>query len=39
MAAETIIDILEHPDETYARHIILPVELVIRESCGAINGK
>ncbi len=38
MAAETIIDILEHPDEVYARHIVLPVELVIRESCGAING-
>lgn len=38
MAAGTIIDILEHPDEAYARHIILPVELVIRESCGAING-
>jgi LacI family transcriptional regulator len=38
MAAETLIDILEHPDESYARHIILPVELVIRESCGAITG-
>ncbi len=39
MAVETIIDILEHPDEIYARHIILPVELVIRRSCGAMNGR
>ena len=38
MAVETIIDILEHPDEIYARHIILPVELVIRRSCGMMNG-
>ena len=38
MAAETMIDILEHPDEAYARHLILPVQLVIRESCGTING-
>lgn len=37
MAAETIIDMLEHPEEGYARHIILPVELVIRESCGALT--
>ena len=38
LAAETLIDILDHPDEIYARHIILPVELVIRETCGALNG-
>lgn len=38
LAAETIIDILEHPDEVYARHIILPVELVIRETCGAMHS-
>ncbi|MCU0485710.1 MAG: LacI family transcriptional regulator [Anaerolineales bacterium] len=37
LAAETLMDILEHPDEAYARHIILPVELIIRETCGAIH--
>ena len=35
MAAETLVDIIEHP-ESQPRHIILPAELVIRGTCGAI---
>lgn len=35
MAAEMLIDIIDHPD-TQPRRILLPTELVIRASCGAI---
>jgi LacI family transcriptional regulator len=33
-AAETLIDMLDHPDAT-PRRIILPTEIAVRESCGA----
>jgi LacI family transcriptional regulator len=36
MAAQTLIDIIEHPGEAPVRRILLPTELVIRKSCGAI---
>jgi LacI family transcriptional regulator len=36
VAAETLIDIIEHP-ESQPRHIILSTELVIRTSCGTIS--
>jgi len=35
-AAETLIDRLQNPDQP-PQHIVLPTELVIRSSCGAIN--
>jgi len=31
---ETLVDIIQHP-ESQPRHVILPTELVIRETCGA----
>ncbi len=34
LAAETIIDLIEHPD-SQLRRVVLPVELVVRASCGA----
>jgi DNA-binding LacI/PurR family transcriptional regulator len=34
VAAETLIDMIEHSDAT-PRRIILPTEIVIRESCGS----
>jgi LacI family transcriptional regulator len=37
MAAQTLIDVIEHPAEPLARRILLPTELVIRRSCGAIQ--
>jgi LacI family transcriptional regulator len=37
LAVETLIDIVQNSDE-HKRHIIVPVELVIRESCGAIHA-
>jgi LacI family transcriptional regulator len=36
LAAETLIDIIDHP-ETQPRRILLPTELVIRASCGAVR--
>jgi DNA-binding LacI/PurR family transcriptional regulator len=35
IAAETLIDLIEHPD-SQPRRILLPTELVIRQSCGAL---
>ena len=34
LAAETLIDLIEHPDSR-PRRVVLPVELVVRASCGA----
>ena len=34
LAAETLIDLIEHPDSR-PRRVVLPVELVVRVSCGA----
>jgi LacI family transcriptional regulator len=34
LAAETLLDLLDNP-ATGPRRIVLPVELVVRESCGA----
>jgi LacI family transcriptional regulator len=34
VAAETLIDLISHPD-THPRRIILPTEMVIRRSCGS----
>ncbi len=36
VAAETLIDMMEHPDPS-PRRVILPTELVIRASCGSAN--
>lgn len=36
IAADTLIDLIENPSDR-PQHIILPTELVIRESCGAIH--
>jgi LacI family transcriptional regulator, galactose operon repressor len=36
VAARTLIDMIDHPSATH-HHIILPTELVIRESCGSPN--
>jgi DNA-binding LacI/PurR family transcriptional regulator len=36
LAVNTLIDIIQNPNE-HKRHIILPTELVIRESCGALQ--
>jgi LacI family transcriptional regulator len=36
LAVNTLIDIIQNPGE-HKRHIILPVELVIRESCGTLS--
>ncbi|MBS4062606.1 MAG: LacI family DNA-binding transcriptional regulator [Bacteroidetes bacterium] len=35
LAVNTLIDIIQNPGE-HKRHIILPIELVIRESCGTL---
>ncbi len=35
IAAETLIDLIEHPDSR-PRRILLPTEFVIRQSCGAL---
>ena len=37
LAVNTLIDIIQNPGE-HKRHIILPIELVIRESCGALQA-
>jgi len=37
LATETLIDIIQHPD-SQPRRLILPTELVVRSSCGAIPG-
>jgi LacI family transcriptional regulator len=37
LAVETLIDIIKNPG-SHKRHIVLPVELVIRESCGALRA-
>jgi LacI family transcriptional regulator len=37
LAVDTLIDIIQNPG-AHKRHIILPVELVIRESCGALRA-
>jgi LacI family transcriptional regulator len=34
VAVDTLIDIIEHRD-TFPRRIVLPTQLIIRESCGA----
>lgn len=34
IAAETLVDIIQHPNGQ-PRHIVLPIELVIRETCGS----
>jgi LacI family transcriptional regulator len=36
LAVDTLIDIIRNPG-AHKRHIVLPVELVIRESCGALQ--
>jgi LacI family transcriptional regulator len=36
IAAQTLIDMIDHPN-TVHHHIILPTELVIRSSCGALR--
>ncbi|MGC9399487.1 MAG: LacI family DNA-binding transcriptional regulator [Anaerolineae bacterium] len=35
-AVDILIDLVEHPDSD-SQHVILPTELVIRESCGALQ--
>jgi LacI family transcriptional regulator len=35
-AAQLLIDLVEHPDQSQPNHIILPVDLVLRETCGSI---
>jgi len=37
LAVENLIDIIQNPG-AHKRHIVIPVELVIRESCGALQG-
>jgi LacI family transcriptional regulator len=37
LAVDNLIDILQNPG-MHKRHIVIPVELVIRESCGALQG-
>jgi DNA-binding LacI/PurR family transcriptional regulator len=37
LAAETLIDLIERPSPV-PRRIVMPTELVIRESCGAGLG-
>lgn len=37
IAAETLIDLVEHPQQP-PRRILLPTELVIRQSCGALTS-
>ncbi len=37
LAVNTLIDIIQNPAES-KRHIVVPVELVIRESCGALSA-
>lgn len=37
LAAETLIDMIEHEGDSYTRRILLPTELIIRKSCGAIS--
>ena len=36
-AAQTLIDMVQHPEDQLARRILLPTELVIRKSCGALQ--
>lgn len=36
LAANTLIDMLKNPEQP-TQHIVLPTELIIRSSCGAIN--
>lgn len=36
LAVDALIDIIHNPG-THKRHVILPIELVIRESCGALK--
>jgi hypothetical protein len=36
LAVDTLIDIIQNPG-AHKRHIVLPVELVIRESCGTLR--
>jgi DNA-binding LacI/PurR family transcriptional regulator len=37
LAVNTLIDIIQNPG-AHKRHIVLPVELVIRESCGTLQA-
>jgi DNA-binding LacI/PurR family transcriptional regulator len=37
VAVETLIDIIRHPG-LQTRHVVFPVELVIRKSCGALGA-
>ncbi len=37
IAAQTLIDMVQHPNDRLPRRILLPTELVIRKSCGAIQ--
>lgn len=39
IAAQTLIDMVQHPDDHLSRRILLPTELVIRRSCGAIPSE
>jgi LacI family transcriptional regulator len=36
LAAETLIDMIEHDEDPHTRRTLLPTELIIRKSCGAI---
>ena len=38
LAVETLIETLQSSESPVPRHIVLPTELVIRESCGAIRS-
>lgn len=39
IAAQTLIDMVQHPEDQLARRILLPTELVIRKSCGALQAE
>ena len=39
VAAETLIDMISHPDDTHPRRIVLPTEMVIRRSCGSMLSR
>jgi DNA-binding LacI/PurR family transcriptional regulator len=38
LAAETLIDLIQHPSPA-PRRLLMPTELVIRESCGAVINR
>ncbi len=38
IAAQTLIDMIDHPQTVHPHHIILPTELVIRSSCGSLRS-